>query len=267
MKKFALALLAVATVATPALAADMAARPMKAPPMAAPAPVASWTGCYIGVGGGYGIYRVDHDERISATNAPFVQNVTAGGDGWLVQGQVGCDYQFAQRWVIGAFGDYEWSRIRGDTTTFFGNLVGSQEQNWSWGAGARVGYLAFPQLLTYVDAGYTQANFNGTSFSNQFTPFGPTGVVYPSQTFSGFFVGSGFEYALDFFPGLFLKSEGRANWYSRKDVVPVCTSAPAGGFCAVGQIGLANPFGFTDSRRPIVYTAVTSLVYRFNFGR
>ena len=134
------------------------------------------------------------------------------------------------------------------------------------GAGARVGYLAFPQLLTYVDAGYTQAHFDSVSFSTSFAPFSATGIGYPSQTFSGFFVGSGFEYALDFFPGLYLKSEGRANWYSRKDVVPVCVTPVAGG-CTAAQVGLANPFGVTDSRRPIVYTAVTSLVYRFNFGR
>ena len=53
MKKLVLALSAVAAFSAPALAADMAA---KAPMMRA-APVAyapSWTGCYVGGGGGYG---------------------------------------------------------------------------------------------------------------------------------------------------------------------------------------------------------------------
>ena len=58
MKKLVLALSAAAVFSAPALAADMAA---KAPLM--PAPVAyapSWTGCYVGGGGGYGMWNQEN---------------------------------------------------------------------------------------------------------------------------------------------------------------------------------------------------------------
>ena len=35
-------------------AADIARPALKAPP---PAPIYSWTGCYVGIGGGYGLYN------------------------------------------------------------------------------------------------------------------------------------------------------------------------------------------------------------------
>ena len=72
MKKLALAATAVAALSGQALAADM---PMKA---ARPAPVVaavSWTGCYVGGGGGYGMYYQEHrgfDEgRPVNPNSPF----------------------------------------------------------------------------------------------------------------------------------------------------------------------------------------------------
>ena len=42
--------------------------------------------------------------------------VTNGGRGWFGTVQGGCDYQFAGpygNWVIGAFGDYDFSNIHG----------------------------------------------------------------------------------------------------------------------------------------------------------
>src|SRR5687768_13986982 len=135
MKKLILALSAVAALTGPALAADMAARPYtKAPPVVA---AVSWTGRWISGGGGYGISRTDRDSRdFVAPNAINVQNNTSGSDGWLATAGVGCDYQVAPRWVIGAFVDGTWSDIRGDhawrvfgpTATF----VGEAKQDWSW---------------------------------------------------------------------------------------------------------------------------------------
>ena len=49
-------------------------------------------------------------------------------------------------------------------------------------------------------------------------PFDASNLQVPGQTFNGFFIGSGFEYQLDFLPGLFVKTEGRAAWYDRKDL-------------------------------------------------
>jgi outer membrane immunogenic protein len=262
MKKLVLALTAVAAFTGSAMAADMARPYTKA---AAPmAPVVSWTGCYVSGGGGYGIYRVNRDERATVGGAALVVNSTAGGDGWLATVGGGCDYQFNSRWVVGAFADGTWSDIRGDAATrVFGVgdvSVGQLKSDWSWAAGARLGYLVNPSFLTYVNAGYTQAHFKTQSLTTMLAPIASTGIQVPGQSFDGFFIGSGVEYAFDWMPGLFVRSEGRAAWYSRRDVVPVCASA--GTFCG----GATGAFGDTDSRRPIVYTAKTELVYRFNWG-
>jgi outer membrane immunogenic protein len=103
MKKLAIALTAMAAFTAPALAADMARAPIRAAAPIAYAP--SWTGCYISGGGGYGIFRVNHDERDAVTGVSRVVNATAGGDGWLATAGGGCDYQFNNRWVIGAFAE------------------------------------------------------------------------------------------------------------------------------------------------------------------
>src|SRR4051812_34609344 len=56
MKKFVLSVALTTAFATSAFAADLA---VKSRPMA-PAPIpyaASWTGCYVGAGGGYGMFN------------------------------------------------------------------------------------------------------------------------------------------------------------------------------------------------------------------
>src|SRR5258705_9509455 len=59
MKKLAIALTAIAAFTAPAFAADMPVRT----PVSVPAPVAyapSWTGCYVGGGGGYGLWNQEN---------------------------------------------------------------------------------------------------------------------------------------------------------------------------------------------------------------
>src|SRR5437868_5540546 len=98
MKMIWLAGMALAALVTsPVLAADLGVRPAyKAPP--ALAPVYSWTGCYVGGGGGYGMWNQDIVDFDADT-----QTQTGGGKGWFGTVQVGCDYQASGDWVIGAF--------------------------------------------------------------------------------------------------------------------------------------------------------------------
>lgn len=265
MKKFLMVLTAVAAMTGTASAADLGARPYAKAPVTAP--VTSWTGCWVSGGGGYGISRTDRYSRDVVTGATNVLGATSGSDGWLATAGVGCDYQFSSRWVVGAFGDGTWSDIKGDHSwRVFGpgeTFVGESKLNWSWAAGARVGYLVNPSFLTYVNAGFTQAHTESYSLRTIVPPFGQSGLQVAGQTYDGFFVGSGFEYQLDFLPGLFVKSEGRAAWYDRKDARLTCTTV--GTSCGAGAIG-TDPFGNIDSRRLTVYTAKTELVYRFNWG-
>src|SRR5258708_5239759 len=148
-----------------ALAADLARAPIyKAPPMAV---AHSWTGCWIGTGGGYSMYNVEHSQRQTTTGSGFTINQTTGRRGWEATGALGCDYQFNDRWVVGVFGDFDWTNARGDYGTFLGGapVVGTLKQTWGWAAGARVGYLVTPSLLTYVNGGFTQAHFNAVDLT------------------------------------------------------------------------------------------------------
>jgi outer membrane immunogenic protein len=260
MKKIVLALSAVAAFSAPALAADMAA---KAPMMPAPAASGpSWTGCYVGGGWGYGM---TNNESYLVTDPGLVRassDLTQGGRGWLATVQGGCDYQFGlggfgNRFVVGAFIDGDWTNIRGNHTGDMPSLVGlasvdTQTLNSQWAVGGRAGYLITPQLLTYFSGGWSQANFSGATYRFQTSP-GLTGEHINSQTYNGWFLGAGDEYALSFLPGLFWKTEYRFTSFDSKDV-PVLFNTT----------GLSN--GYRERTHFYEQTVRSELVYRFNWG-
>jgi outer membrane immunogenic protein len=271
MKKALIAIGAVlgALFAGNAMAADM---PAKAPMlMKAPmAPVASWTGCYVGVGVGYGMFDIDHDtvgEPPTPAGTVFHTTSTTGGRGWLGRVGVGCDYQIADRWLIGAFGDWDWSSIKGQhefdcpsgcATNQPVENVADIKQKWAWGAGARVGYLVTPALLTYFDAGFTSSRFGQGDISDAVTG-AATGAAIPERTFNGYFLGSGYEYALGFFPGVYWKTEYRFSDFGSNNTSLVCLSAT----CAGGGVVVGGPLGISDHSHTYVQTVLTQLVYRF----
>jgi hypothetical protein len=43
----------------------------------------------------------------------------------------------------------------------------TQTLSWQWAVGGRIGYVLFPQLLTYVSGGYTEARFSGATYQTQ----------------------------------------------------------------------------------------------------
>jgi outer membrane immunogenic protein len=252
MKKILASFAITAALAGSAIAADL---PIKARPMA-PAPVVAtnWTGCYVGAGGGYGMWNQDH-RTLDPQFVPFATlEQTHGGRGWFGTVQVGCDYQVAPRWVIGAFGDWDFSSIKGNfATTLFPNFVGEEKLKNSWAVGGRVGYLIFPGLLGYVSGGYTQARFDSVNM----VPFGGgvTTIGMDAQNYTGWFLGSGYEYQLDFLPGLFWKTEYRYASYGSKNV-------PLHLLVNGVDTGI---LGYEQSKK-YVQTVRTELVYRFNFG-
>jgi outer membrane immunogenic protein len=270
MKRLVVALTALAGFTAPALAADMAARPYAKAPVPVQA-VASWTGLWISGGFGYGLAQYQHSEYNFA--APFAQVSTgqdAGGKGWLGKVGIGGDYQFAGpmgNWVIGAFADADWSNISGQYSfntlgaplVAATNLTGSFRNDYSWAVGARLGYVALPGLLTYFNAGYTQAHFEGTSYFNSSTPATPlaTSISLGGNKRDGWFLGGGTEYAVSQLPGLFWKNEVRFADYGNQTNTLVC-SAPAAG-CALGSV-------LTQTSRVYEQKATTELVYRFNWG-
>ena len=258
MKKVVLTLTALAAFTGSAMAADLAARPYtKAPAPMAPATI--WTGCYVGGGGGGAYVKNDHNDYSNslaltgfAPGTPLSPNQSTGADGWFGTVQVGCDYQF-NNFVVGVFGDYDFMSVKGDISTF-GFLgpafTGSQKLDSQWAVGGRAGYLVLPQLLSYVSGGYTQAHWTSSTLNSFF----PTASVnLPGSTKGGWFIGTGDEYALGFFPGLFWKTEYRYAEFDRANVV--VTANPA-----------ATPTGISMTEKFHEHSVRSELVYRFNWS-
>ena len=107
--------------------------------VASPAPVETWTGFSVGVGGGVGFVSADVNAKASRTDgvgcAPNTVGCTPGvvlrevdqnynsslsdlgGTGGFFTVQGAYDYQFAPRWVVGAFVDADWSDVSGACKT------------------------------------------------------------------------------------------------------------------------------------------------------
>ncbi len=247
MKKLAIAITGVAALTGSAIAADM---PVKAP--AAPVVRAvSWTGCYVGAGGGYGMWNQDNHSVDTVDGDVLDQQHTDGGRGWFGTGQVGCDYQFAPKWVVGAFGDVDFGSIKGTMSVPFGLWQGDEKERWSWAVGGRVGYLPWDTLLVFWSGGFTQARFNQVDLVSG-TDGASVGLSVQASTYNGWFLGSGYEYKLDWFPGLFWKTEYRfADYGSKTNDIFVTTTGTS--------IGDA-----VDSHK-YIHTVRSELVYRFNW--
>jgi len=248
MKKLLLALTAVAAFTGSALAADLPARTYtKAPP---PVVAPSWTGFYIFGGGGYGLWDSNTDTRTTAGGLLTVQQRT-GGDGYFGTAGVGYDWQFNHSWVAGVFADGQFGSIRGTNEDFFSNIAGRMSDRTNAAAGVRLGYLVAPNVLSYVNGGYSYAQFSST---NLLTIGGVPAASLPSFNRNGWFAGGGVENNLDIFgisaPGWFMKTEYRVAEYNRATLAE-----------SVGGV----PNGLAVTADPIVQTVSTSLVYRFNW--
>src|SRR5689334_19166501 len=147
MKKFLLASVALVALTGAASAADLAARPYTKAPMMAPV-AQSWTGFYIFGGAGGGIWDADTHTNILGVPATIDQRV--GGDGWFGTVGIGYDWQVSN-WVVGAFADGQFGSLRGTVQDQIFGLTGRIKMEDAWAAGARLGYLVAPNVLSYVN--------------------------------------------------------------------------------------------------------------------
>lgn len=271
MKRLVVALTALAAFTAPALAADMAPRYAKAPaPMA---PIYNWTGFYIFGGGGGGLWNADSNTESTGVAGFFgafgpagtalTRDQRLGGDGWFGTVGAGYDMQFGGKWVAGIFGDAQFGSLKGSLSDPFFGTEGRVKLETSYAAGVRLGYLVAPNVLSYVNGGYSGSEWSGTTQSSLFFPVGPGVYTTPSFSRNGWFIGGGVENNLDIFgisaPGWFMKTEYRSAFYDR-------TTLP-GTFAAGNAFGAVGPTGHAVTFEPWVQTVSTSLVYRFNWGR
>jgi len=206
MKSLLLAGTAIVAFVTAASAADLAARPYTKAP-AAPARTHNWTGCYAGghVGAGWSKPNLTDPPGVLSVNGSF----DVKGDASVLGGvQLGCDYQFANAWVIGLAGDFSGTSIKGTANDpFFGNKNPGPAQihtrtDWLASLSGRAGY-AWDNVLLYGKGGvgfahdrYGLSNFTATG--GGFCQSGGSFIACnPAGDFTrvGWVAGAGLEWA------------------------------------------------------------------------
>jgi outer membrane immunogenic protein len=213
MKKLAIAIAAIALIGTPAFAADMAVKmPVKAPPPV-PAPIYSWTGWYVGgnVGGGWG-----HRDVTYAPNDPVAGDLFTPGHSFetprspsfdvsgVIGGiQLGYNYQFNRNWLIGFETDFDWSGMKGSSSTALPDptltTAADEHIKWFGTVRGRLGFLPMDNLLAFITGGFAygrlehSASFTNNSASgfsvNNGVPLGAT-IGFDCESFSTCFAGS-----------------------------------------------------------------------------
>jgi outer membrane immunogenic protein len=264
VKKLVIALTAIAAFTGSALATDLPARYSKAPAPVAPA--YNWTGFYVFGGAGGGLWAADSNVEstglvgvLGPAGTALSRDQRMGGSGWFGTVGIGYDWQFNGPWVAGIFGDGQFGDIRGSLNTPGGD-EGREKLRTSYAAGVRLGYLVAPNVLSYVNGGYSGSEWSGTTQARMVPPFAAS-TTTPSFRRDGWFIGGGVENNLNIFgissPGWFMKTEYRSAFYDRV-TLPTTFVPPFG--APGGLTGEAITF------KPWVQTISTSLVYRFNWG-
>jgi outer membrane immunogenic protein len=135
-----------------ALAADVI---RVVPPPAVVAPVFTWTGCHIGIHGGWGWGDKEFSTPLAALGD---ETIGVDVDDGLIGGQVGCDKQLHNGWVFGVEGAGAWTDIEGsrdiEVNNQFGEITGvlSARVQWLASITARIG-RASGRHLWYVKGG------------------------------------------------------------------------------------------------------------------
>ena len=231
-----------------ASAADMA---VKAPVYKAPPPVVvyNWTGCYVGgnIGGGWSKQNQTRVDQIGVGPAPADYG-SETDSAFIGGGQVGCDYQFAGNWVVGAQGQFDWGNIRGShVLPAFPTFTMFDKTSFIGTATARLGYLFAPQVLAYVKGG--AAWTRNADFLNQ-----PSGALSENASWNstGWTVGGGVEWM--FAPGWSVFGE-----YNYMDFgTSTITFNAAPGLLPVGEhISISEK----------TQTALVGVNYKFNFAQ
>ena len=114
-------------------------------------------------------------------------------NGYLGGLQVGANYQFADRWVIGVEGQFSWAYLDGKNHCAITgrDLNCSTKSDWLSTAALRFGFTRGEGLLAYIKGGAAWV-----SDEYAFNEFDPNRSISASSTRWGWMVGTGIEYAV-----------------------------------------------------------------------
>jgi outer membrane immunogenic protein len=254
-------------IGEPAIAADLQRIPIKAAP---PIAVANWTGCYIGLNGGW---SWGSSNFVSGIGDPDIitqgfptPNATLGGlpgfrvnsdiDGGIFGGHAGCQYQWSN-WVLGVEASGDWTNIRGSTTATTGfppsPLVVQNrfdtKVKWLATATARLGY-AWNNWLLYAKGGLA-AGQQDIRITRVSVPL-PNFFVTDEESRVGWTVGAGVEWM--FAPNWIFGVE-----YNYIDLGSASFTEVAHNPAGVPVL----PFTFVESNRLQINEVVGRISYKF----
>lgn len=178
MNRLFLSAVMVATVTGATFAADLST--YEPAPIVEPAPVAyNWSGFYGGLQAGWGSSEFDINDGLGLDESIDM-------DGGFAGGVVGAQWQW-NRVLFGVEGDLNWSGVEGEETgPGFDNLDGKID--WFGSLNAKLG-LPIDRTLLYAIGGVAFASAEtGQRLAG--------GSSYDDQTFTGWTVGAGVDYAV-----------------------------------------------------------------------
>lgn len=194
----------------------------------------SWTGFYLGGSVGYGKNRSKnnyYDDR------PYSSSVSESAEGTFISGVFGFDRQLRNNFIIGAFADFDISDLER------GSGANALTISRSWAVGGRVGYAVSPRTMIFATGGYTEAYFRNDGWWD-IDVTGGTLRGRRSRTFSGYFVGGGFETRLR--SNFFLRGEARYANYRE----------------GVTNSGVSAGTTYVDQEDPEIFTGRIGVIYK-----
>jgi outer membrane immunogenic protein len=168
MKGTLIAGAALSLITLSAFAADLAIPPSRSLPLP---PAFTWTSCYGGLHAGGGVGQKDLNDTTSAlfpTTGFSSANLNIRG--YMLGGQIGCDYQLASSWVVGLEGAVSGGNIGGQTSFATPGIAGDTSTfkattDFLMSATLRVGY-AWDRWMIYAKGGAAWAGDKYDAFDS-----------------------------------------------------------------------------------------------------
>ena len=184
----------------------------------------NWTGFWLGVGIGGNADMIGHNYDTYNAGAPGVitgygNDDSRGGAGFFGTVGVGYDWQFRDRFVLGAFTDFDFGNSTHSETDYFlpaGPYGWDMERNTTWTIGARLGLITSNTAMLYGLIGYSRTSMDITLVQDDGA--GNSSTVSRNLDFDGFVVGAGLEQNLG--NGFSLKGEYRYTNYGSESFGP-----------------------------------------------